>query len=374
MIEYPMIKTLNMGPAKIIFFPMAMLFGMMPAVTSHAAQMTPQIQELLHQKEEKAKQLESCDGKRKAWMIAGISTIGLTAVGIGVNIAQAGKSKKLDTSINSANTMLKNQQTELDRINTKIAEKKHQQLNNSRNNKQGIGSENSGADNEETEFVNEENIVDPDMKNNPTEPEVDVTKWTEVTYKLCNKNFSPGSSNARSFLSRSNNGQYCDGEGGGNEYDFKRNPNTCSQQRYKQVGNGEWKVLLKDGRSLKGIAVCSNTEAGEVGELREEIDTSGSGLNCWCQLTETDLSECLVTPKFSWAFIEKYWLVDNEDMQDLEFGYEYGIRNLMPSGYYQRGQNTCPWLCALECGHRVYDLGKWLQRSLHGVPFIEQYM
>ena len=98
---------------KPVSFLVIALFGVISVFPGNAAQMTPQIQELLRQKEEKAKQLEACDGKRKAWMIAGISTIGLTAVGVGVNIAQANKSKKLDTD-------LKNRQTELDRINVKL--------------------------------------------------------------------------------------------------------------------------------------------------------------------------------------------------------------------------------------------------------------
>lgn len=81
--------------------------------TSYGVQMTPQISSLLEQKNAKIAELEKCDSNRKAWMIAGISTIGLTAVGVGVNIAQANKSKKLDTD-------LKNRQTELDRINVKL--------------------------------------------------------------------------------------------------------------------------------------------------------------------------------------------------------------------------------------------------------------
>ena len=78
---------------------------------ANAVNMTSQIQRLVREKQEKVSKLEECDGKRKGFMIAGISTIGLTAVGVGVNIAQANKSKKLDTSINSANTILKNQES-----------------------------------------------------------------------------------------------------------------------------------------------------------------------------------------------------------------------------------------------------------------------
>lgn len=76
--------------------------------TSYGVQMTPQISSLLEQKNAKIAELEKCDSNRKAWMIAGISTIGLTAVGVGVNIAQAQKSKNLSAQIDSKKSELKN--------------------------------------------------------------------------------------------------------------------------------------------------------------------------------------------------------------------------------------------------------------------------
>ena len=56
-------------------------------------------------------------------MIAGISTIGLTAVGVGVNIAQASKSNRLSDEIEMEKTTLQRQQDELDRIQNDIATK-----------------------------------------------------------------------------------------------------------------------------------------------------------------------------------------------------------------------------------------------------------
>ena len=79
--------------------------------TSYGVQMTPQISSLLEQKNAKIAELEKCDSNRKAWMIAGISTIGLTAVGVGVNIAQASKSNKLSAEIDSAKNELKDLKT-----------------------------------------------------------------------------------------------------------------------------------------------------------------------------------------------------------------------------------------------------------------------
>ncbi len=89
--------------------------------------MTSQIQRLLNEKQEKISKLEECDGKRKGFMIAGISTLGLTAVGVGVNIAQASKSNKLSNQIADQNLELEKQQNNLANINSQISEKQNDQ-------------------------------------------------------------------------------------------------------------------------------------------------------------------------------------------------------------------------------------------------------
>jgi hypothetical protein len=75
--------------------------------------MTPQIQALLDEKARKIEELEKCDSKRKAFVIAGISTLGLTAVGIGGNIALASKNKKLDAELSDRKAELSSKQGEL---------------------------------------------------------------------------------------------------------------------------------------------------------------------------------------------------------------------------------------------------------------------
>ena len=94
--------------------------GMLGCGTVESAPMTSQISRLMQEKDEKIKRLEKCDDKRKGWMIAGISTIGLTAVGVGVNIAQA-KSNKLSDQIDDAKIELKKAESDLDNLNDKIA-------------------------------------------------------------------------------------------------------------------------------------------------------------------------------------------------------------------------------------------------------------
>ena len=119
--------------SKIMLSVSFVLAGLMP-VLSYAAPtapqpvyMTSQIQRLLNEKQEKISKLEECDGKRKGFMIAGISTLGLTAVGVGVNIAQASKSNKLSNQIADQNLELEKQQNNLANINSQISEKQSDQ-------------------------------------------------------------------------------------------------------------------------------------------------------------------------------------------------------------------------------------------------------
>ena len=93
------------------------------------AHMTAQIQRLLNEKQEKMSKLEECEGKRTGFMVAGISTIGLTAVGIGVNVAQANKSNKLSEQIEDQNRELAKQQTELANVNSQISDKEQERSN-----------------------------------------------------------------------------------------------------------------------------------------------------------------------------------------------------------------------------------------------------
>jgi len=104
---------------------------------SHGVQMSPQIRRLMTEKEEKMKALEQCDGKRKGWMIAGISTIGLTAVGVGVNIAQASKSNKLSNEIDTARNELQAQEAKLSDINSKISQKERENAEKERKQREG---------------------------------------------------------------------------------------------------------------------------------------------------------------------------------------------------------------------------------------------
>jgi hypothetical protein len=114
-----------MKPTKYSFSLFLLFIGAMH--NAYALENSPQIQRLLNEKQKKIEELEKCDGKRKGFMIAGISTIGLTAVGVGVNIAQANKSNQLSEQINAQNTELKQQQDKISDINKEISQRSAEQ-------------------------------------------------------------------------------------------------------------------------------------------------------------------------------------------------------------------------------------------------------
>ena len=89
---------------------------------AHGVAMSAQVRRLLQEKQEKIEQLEKCEGKKQGWMIAGISTIGLTAVGVGLNIAQASKSNRLSDEIDASREELRRRESELNRINNEISD------------------------------------------------------------------------------------------------------------------------------------------------------------------------------------------------------------------------------------------------------------
>ena len=94
---------------------------------AHGVAMSAQVRRLLQEKQEKIEQLEKCEGKKQGWMIAGISTIGLTAVGVGVNIAQASKSNRLSDEIEMEKSALEKEQNNLNRIQNDIAAERTRQ-------------------------------------------------------------------------------------------------------------------------------------------------------------------------------------------------------------------------------------------------------
>jgi len=72
--------------------------------------MHPRITELMNIKQEKMAKLEKCQGSTKALKIAGLSTLGVTAVGVGVNIAEAVALDNYESKVKTAEKALEKQQ------------------------------------------------------------------------------------------------------------------------------------------------------------------------------------------------------------------------------------------------------------------------
>lgn len=82
----------------------------------------PAIHKLLTEKKQKMEQLEACAKKVQGFKIAGISTLGLTAVGVGGNIALAAKKKSLEREIESTKNEIENQKSILEKLKAEIPE------------------------------------------------------------------------------------------------------------------------------------------------------------------------------------------------------------------------------------------------------------
>ena len=98
------------------------------AINATAVPMTAQIRDLIQQKEEKIKKLEECEGKKKGWMIAGISTIGVTAVGVAGNIILANKSSELTNEIAASKQTLDAKKDKLSELQQQAAEKERKKV------------------------------------------------------------------------------------------------------------------------------------------------------------------------------------------------------------------------------------------------------
>jgi len=85
---------------------------------------SPQLANLIRQKQQKMETLEACAKKVQGFKIAGISTLGLTAVGIGGNVALANKAKRYDAAITNVQSTITAEEKKLATLNEQIEEKK----------------------------------------------------------------------------------------------------------------------------------------------------------------------------------------------------------------------------------------------------------
>lgn len=84
------------------------------------------VSQLLQEKQQKIQALEKCEGKRKGFMIAGISTIGLTGVGVVGNVALANANKRTEAELTSQKQTLATKKQELADRKKELENKKSQ--------------------------------------------------------------------------------------------------------------------------------------------------------------------------------------------------------------------------------------------------------
>ena len=83
------------------------VFALFPCI-ANADALDDKIAELTRQKLDKIAQLEQCQKSTKGLKIAGITTLGISTIGIAANIGEAVKIKKLDGELSSIETQKKN--------------------------------------------------------------------------------------------------------------------------------------------------------------------------------------------------------------------------------------------------------------------------
>ena len=89
------------------------VFALFPCI-ANADALDNKIAELTRQKLDKIAQLEQCQKSTKGLKIAGITTLGISTIGIAANIGEAVKIKKLDGELSSIETQKKNLKNKID--------------------------------------------------------------------------------------------------------------------------------------------------------------------------------------------------------------------------------------------------------------------
>ena len=82
------------------------------------------INKLVQEKQRKMAELEKCMGSTKGLKIAGISTLGLTAVGVVGNVAEAKKINEYDDKIESTEKSIEKTQKQIDETRADLAKQK----------------------------------------------------------------------------------------------------------------------------------------------------------------------------------------------------------------------------------------------------------
>lgn len=156
------------------YFLIGILMAIVPNICFGAS---ARFTQLAREKERKMAELEKCMGSTKGLKIAGISTLGLSAVGVAANVVEAKKIKDYDSSIESTQQQIEKTKTE---INKKTDELQKKSL--------------AGQTNDESTDNYDENIVGVAFLHNGTcQVYTENHKWNDVDEKQCSEKLSKGS-------------------------------------------------------------------------------------------------------------------------------------------------------------------------------------
>lgn len=106
------------------YFASFLLLSILPGITFGASARYTQ---LVREKQRKMEQLEKCMGASKGLKIAGVSTLGLTAVGVAGNIAEANIIKNNESAIAKTDKKIEQTKQEIAEKQAEIADKKAQE-------------------------------------------------------------------------------------------------------------------------------------------------------------------------------------------------------------------------------------------------------
>lgn len=100
------------------YFLIGILMAIVPNICFGAS---ARFTQLAREKERKMAELEKCMGSTKGLKIAGISTLGLSAVGVAANVVEAKKIKDYDSSIESTQQQIEKTQTEIEKKKAELS-------------------------------------------------------------------------------------------------------------------------------------------------------------------------------------------------------------------------------------------------------------
>ena len=299
---------------KKYFFPI-LLISILPGIAFGAS---ARFTQLVREKQQKMEQLEKCMGASKGLKIAGISTLGLTAVGVAGNIAEAKMIKTNEKTIEKKNKEIESTQKALDDKKAEIAKKEADA-------KLLAECKTTLRDNNITSVEKDE---DGNCKILTCKKDYGVSEDSKSCVK---KTVSPVNNQIVLVAIEEDTNAY-------KAYNFDEtcdanNDEDLDVSNCSGLSKGEWSAEFSYGE-VKGIGLCSITSGAEN---ETGVPSNTSGENCWCKVTSGVIGTSSWVLNFDFGSIEPiddlncntdcvsycgYYIANTEDLRKALFGYE----------------------------------------------------